>query len=195
MPFPDFLQLPNAHHWNPVALRVVLGSLLSEGLLVGTEWGRTGLKDGLSESGHLGLGRVQSLTQIFSLTGRSAGTTPGPNGAGIDFPAWGWGGCNRKLPSLDAIFSITGHERKHSSLQSPANSVQILGCLIPQPGPEAPLPVQLKLGSHSEKALTPSARRLRESYQVGDQRVLCPVGDAGLPEGRTSDPVGSGQGS
>lgn len=60
--------------------------------------GRAGLKDGWGESGHLGLGRVQSLTQIFSLTGRSAGTTPGPNGAGIDFPAWGGGAVTGNSP-------------------------------------------------------------------------------------------------
>lgn len=45
MPFPDFLQLPDAHHWNPVAPRVTLGCLLSEGFLVGE--GSSSLKDGL----------------------------------------------------------------------------------------------------------------------------------------------------
>lgn len=44
--------------------------------------------------------------------GRSAGTA-GPNGAGIDFPAVGGGGCNRKLPSLAAIFSTAKHGRKY----------------------------------------------------------------------------------
>lgn len=115
--------------------------------------------------------------------GRSAGTIAASNGAGIDFPAWGGGDCNRKLPSLASIFSITGHRRKHSSLPSPASSVQILGCLILQPAPEAPLlPLQLKLSTHSEHAQTLSARDLGESHQVGGQRVSCPMGDEGLPE-------------
>ena len=45
MSFPDFLQLPNAHHQSPVPPRVALRCLLPEGLLVGE--GSGGLKDGL----------------------------------------------------------------------------------------------------------------------------------------------------
>lgn len=63
--------------------------------------------------------------------GGSAGTSAGPNGAGIDFPAQGWGGCNRKLPSLAAIFSTVEHGRKRSSLPSPAGSVQTPSSLYP----------------------------------------------------------------
>lgn len=42
-----------------------------------------------------------------------------------------WGGCNRKLPSLAAIFSTAEHRRKHCSLLSPASSVQTPGRLHP----------------------------------------------------------------
>lgn len=65
--------------------------------------------------------------------GRSAGTAAGPNGAGINFPALGagGGGCNRKLPSLAAIFSTTEHGRKRSSLLSQGGSVQTPGSLYP----------------------------------------------------------------
>lgn len=42
-----------------------------------------------------------------------------------------WGGCNRKLPSLAAIFSTAEHRRKHCSLLSPVSSVQTPGRLHP----------------------------------------------------------------
>lgn len=69
-------------------------------------------------------------------TGQVSRRAAQPNGAGIDFPALGggWGGCNRKLPSLAAIFSIqnTGG-RKRSSRLSPAGSVRTPGSLRPSP--------------------------------------------------------------
>lgn len=51
-------------------------------------------------TGHLDLGAARPLDLLCSLMGRSAGTAAWPNGAGINFPALLWGGCNRKLPSL-----------------------------------------------------------------------------------------------
>lgn len=134
------------------------------------------------ESGHLDLGKVQSLTLIRRLAGRSAGTIAASNGAGIDFPAWGGGTVTGNSPPWPLYLASQdiGGSIAHSQAQPALSKSWVASSFSQLLRPLSASPAQAKHPFRTRP--DPSARDRKESHQAGGQRVSCPTGDEGLPE-------------